>query len=110
MYDFSVVVCTYNSDIDKLFLTLKTILIQKNITYEIVITDLAGNEKKLKFIVASEWVKKGVVPTGESVSLISDYEYKLGEGSWQLEGDATSYNGNITFYVVEEGEYVFSQQ
>ncbi len=78
--------------------------------YEIVITDLAGNEKKLKFIVASEWVKKGVVPTGESVSLISDYEYKLGEGSWQLEGDATSYNGNITFYVVEEGEYVFSQQ
>ncbi len=78
--------------------------------YEIVITDLAGNEKELKFIVASEWVKKGVVPTGESVSLISDYEYKLGEGSWQLEGDATSYNGNISFYVVEEGEYVFSQQ
>lgn len=39
MYDFSVVVCTYNSDIEKLFLTLKSIIRQKNIKYEIVIAD-----------------------------------------------------------------------
>ena len=78
--------------------------------YEIVITDLAGNVQKLKFIVASEWVEAGCVPSGESVSLISDYEYKLGEGNWQLEGDETNYNGNISFYVPEEGEYIFNMQ
>lgn len=39
MYDFSVVVCIYNSDIEKLFLTLNTILFQENCTFEIVIAD-----------------------------------------------------------------------
>lgn len=39
MYDFSVVVCTYNSDIEKLFTTLKSIVVQENVTYEIIIAD-----------------------------------------------------------------------
>ena len=56
MYDFSVVVCTYNSDIDKLFLTLKSILAQKNVTYEIVIADDGSiNFEKSRII---EWFKR----------------------------------------------------
>ena len=39
MYDFSVIVCTYNSDIDKLFKTLKSIIWQENCSFEIIITD-----------------------------------------------------------------------
>lgn len=39
MYDFSVIMCTYNSDADKLFKTLKSIVWQKNCSFEIIITD-----------------------------------------------------------------------
>ena len=56
MYDFSVVVCTYNSDIDKLFLTLKSILRQKNITYEIIITDDGSSFLEMSRII--EWFQK----------------------------------------------------
>lgn len=43
MYDFSVIVCTYNSDIDKLFKTLKSIIWQENCSFEIIITDDGSN-------------------------------------------------------------------
>ena len=78
--------------------------------YEIVIIDLAGNTKTMKVIVADSWMEQGVIPTGENVSLMEDYEYSLGDGTWQVEGDATSYNGNTTFYIGTEGEYTFIQQ
>lgn len=44
MVEVSVVVVTYNSDLSKLFLTLKSIIKQKNITFEIIIAD-DGSEK-----------------------------------------------------------------
>lgn len=78
--------------------------------YEIVITDLAGNTKTMKVSVADNWMEQGVIPTGENVSLMTEYEYSLGEGTWQVEGDATSYSGNTTFYVGAEGEYTFMQK
>ncbi len=78
--------------------------------YEIVIADLAGNTKVMKVVVADNWMEQGVIPTGENVSLMTDYEYSLGEGTWQVEGDTTSYSGNTTFYVGAEGEYTFVQQ
>lgn len=78
--------------------------------YEIAVTDLAGNEETINIVVAADWVKSGVLPSGESVNLISGYQYKLGAGEWTVEGDTTSYNGNIAFYVKEEGEYIFSKQ
>ena len=55
-------------------------------------------------------MEQGVIPTGENVCLMEDYEYTLGDGTWQVEGDFTSYNGNTTFYVGSEGEYIFIQQ
>jgi len=78
--------------------------------YEIVIADLAGNTKVMKVVVADNWMEQGVIPTGENVSLMTEYEYSLGEGIWQVEGDTTSYNGNNSFYVGVEGEYTFVQQ
>ncbi len=78
--------------------------------YEIAVTDLAGNAETINIVVAADWVKSGVLPSGELVNLISGYQYKLGSGKWTVEGDATSYNGNITFYVQKEGEYIFSKQ
>ena len=78
--------------------------------YKISVTDLAGNTETINIVVAADWVKSGVLPSGESVNLISGYQYKLGSGEWTVEGDATSYNGNIAFYVKEEGEYTFSKQ
>jgi len=78
--------------------------------YEIVIIDLAGNTRTIKVVVADSWMEQGVIPTGENVCLMEDYEYTLGGGTWQVEGDSTSYNGNTTFYVGSEGEYIFIQQ
>lgn len=78
--------------------------------YEIVITDMAGNTKVMMVIVADNWMEQGVIPTGENVSLMVEYEYSLGDGIWQVEGDETSYNGNTSFYVRTEGKYTFVQQ
>ena len=36
--------------------------------------------------------------------------YELGEGTWQVSGDSTSYAGGIVFYVPESGDYEFTQQ
>ena len=78
--------------------------------YKIEVIDKAGNLKEITVVVAAAWAKSGVVPAGESINLLKDYRYKLGEGQWQLEGDSTNYNGNITFYIKEEGEYTFVKQ
>ena len=64
----------------------------------------------MKVVVADNWMEQGVIPIGENVSLMTEYEYSLGEGIWQVEGDTTSYNGNNSFYVGVEGEYTFVQQ
>ena len=49
----AVEVLTYNSDLEKLKLTLNSILIQKNIDFEIIIADDVSknfNEKSIKII------------------------------------------------------------
>lgn len=78
--------------------------------YKIEVIDKAGNLKEITVVVAAAWAKSGVVPAGKSINLLKDYRYKLGEGQWQLDGDSTNYNGNITFYIKEEGEYTFVKQ
>lgn len=36
--------------------------------------------------------------------------YVLGEGTWKIAGDDTVYQGQNTFYVLADGEYVFEKQ
>ena len=78
--------------------------------YTIQIWDMAGNMTEITITVASEWTKSGIIPVGNEVKLTADKAYILGEGNWQVEGDNTSYSGNITFYVSEDGNYTFTQE
>ena len=36
--------------------------------------------------------------------------YKFSGGKWSVEGDATVYEGNSTFYATTSGEYNFTQE
>ena len=78
--------------------------------YEISFTDLAGNTRTIKISVASEWTKSGIVPDGLLIKLVAANAYKLGSGNWQVNGDATTYTGNQTFYIGNEGQYSFTKQ
>lgn len=52
-----------------------------------------------------------VVILGEGkVSLKKGTAYKLQEGTWNVTGDTTDYQGGIIFYVDEDGEYEFTRK
>lgn len=78
--------------------------------YQIVARDVAGNETKVSLTVAAPWMKKGIIPTGELIRLKSDRAYSFGDGTWQVEGDTTSYAGGRSFYVKKDGEYTFTKK
>lgn len=75
--------------------------------YTISCEDEAGNKSESHIVVAAEWMKSKTIPTGK-VRLFSKYAYRLGGGSWRVNGDNTTYSGNITFYVGSDGDYNFS--
>ncbi|MGN0151700.1 MAG: InlB B-repeat-containing protein, partial [Wujia sp.] len=76
--------------------------------YEIICVDLAGNSSKINIIVAAEWMKSKLIPSGEKIKLYKKYSYTLGGGTWKVSGDNTTYAGNVTFCVNRDGEYLFS--
>lgn len=78
--------------------------------YEIKAVDKAGNARTFNIIVAAKWMQSGEVPKGMAVKLTAGKAYKLGDGTWKVSGDNTAYNGNITFYVGNEGSYTFEEQ
>ena len=39
-----------------------------------------------------------------------DRAYSFGDGTWQVEGDTTSYAGGRSFYVKKDGEYTFTKK
>lgn len=78
--------------------------------YQITAIDLAGNKSTVNIIVAPVWMESGVVPAGSPVYLMTNQGYTLGNGAWQVEGDATTYTGSQAFYVDSEGEYIFIKQ
>ena len=78
--------------------------------YTIKVWDVAGNMTTTTISVASEWTKQGVIPAGVAVKLQANTPYSFGEGEWNVEGDNTSYSGNITFYVEEEEKLTFNQK
>lgn len=88
-----------------------TLLSEGGVTeYTIEVWDVAGNMTTTTIRVASEWTKQGVIPTGVAVKLQANTPYSFGEGEWNVEGDNTSYSGNITFYVEEEEKLTFNQK
>lgn len=77
--------------------------------YEIVTTDIAGNQSKIQITVAAEWMKKMIIPSGVKVRLSQECAYTLGSGTWKVSGDGTEYSGGNTFYVRSDGEYSFTK-
>ena len=78
-------------------------------TYEITCIDVAGNTSKTTVVVAADWMKDRMIPEGSTVRLSTEYSYQLGGGTWQVQGDGTSYAGGSTFYVTSDGEYTFTK-
>ena len=92
---------------NKAVLTLSSNLGEE--TYDIVCIDIAGNTINKIIIVAADWMKDRTIPSGAKVRLTEDYSYQLGSGTWQVEGDSTTYAGDSTFYVNDDGEYTFTK-
>ncbi|MBP3505803.1 MAG: InlB B-repeat-containing protein [Lachnospiraceae bacterium] len=78
--------------------------------YEIICVDNAGNKSETNLVVAAEWMKTKVIPSGVKVKLYKKYSYTLGSGTWKVTGDDTVYAGGATFYVNSDGEYTFTSQ
>ncbi len=78
--------------------------------YEIICVDNAGNKSETNLVVAAEWMKTKVIPSGVKVKLYKKYSYTLGSGTWKITGDDTVYAGGATFYVNSDGEYTFTPQ
>ncbi len=78
--------------------------------YTVVVTDNAGHTRNIVITVAAEWTKTGEIPNGTQVRLEAGTSYSLGSGTWTVDGDATSYSGNTTFYVSGESQFIFNQQ
>ncbi len=78
--------------------------------YEITAVDVAGNKKTILVTVAAAWMKTGIIPEGVLVNLETGNGYKLGNGSWKVAGDSTSYSGGTEFYVKKDGSYTFGKQ
>lgn len=78
--------------------------------YEVVAKDMAGNKTTVKVVVLAEWVQSGVVPCDTTISLQDEYEYNFGKGTYNVEGDTTSYAGGGSFYVRGDGKYTFTKE
>lgn len=81
--------------------------------------DKAGNQTTRSITINGEGGKPGgddpkddttVINKGGTYSLKAGAAYRLGSGSWTLEGDSSVYSGGITFYVNKDGDYSFKRQ
>ncbi|MGN0373967.1 MAG: hypothetical protein ACI4EN_00585 [Butyrivibrio sp.] len=77
--------------------------------YVIIVSDKAGNVSEYTVRVEETWMKEGINSVG-TIKLYTQKAYKLGAGKWKVNNDSTVYNGGISFYVTEEGEYEFQKQ
>lgn len=57
----------------------------------------------------SGFLEEGATPTNGENNLKANTKYKLGSGTWTVEGDPTIYEGGREFYVEVEGTYTFKQ-
>lgn len=83
---------------------------RKTMKWKITATDAAGNQTQVTITVKAAWMEKGVVLSGEWLTMYSDEAYSLEDGTWQVIGDSTSYSGGSTFYVKQDGEYKFMKK
>jgi len=80
---------------------------EKPETEEVPITESVFEE------LLEEVVEEEIIPLRISIGrahLDSGAPYEFGEGTWKVTGDSTNYSGGITFYVLESGDYEFTQE
>lgn len=78
-------------------------------TFSIKAEDEAGNTSEVEITIFAEWLKDKIIPADKLLPLDSKEAYKLDDGSWTVSGDGTVYNGGVSVYVNESGEYVFTR-
>lgn len=83
---------------------------RKTMQYQITAIDAAGNRTHVTITVKAGWMEKGIVVSGEWLTMYSNEAYSLEDGIWQVSGDSTSYSGGRTFYVKQDGEYEFTKK
>lgn len=75
------------------------------------VKDKAGNEKTCSITVTARTPNaNGVISVNGTYALKADIAYQLAEGSWQVSGDGTVYQGGNTFYVKKDGDYRFTKR
>ena len=77
--------------------------------FSITAEDAAGNTSTVDITVKAEWLKTKIIPADKVLPLEDKESYKLDSGSWTVSGDNTVYNGGVSVYVNESGEYVFTR-
>lgn len=75
--------------------------------YTLVAVDKSGNRTEIKFSIYEAWEKYGIQKSG-SYRMVKGRGYKLGAGSWSVNGDGMQYNGGTTIYPASQGVYEFS--
>ena len=71
--------------------------------------DEAGNIFRATILFNAAWMKNMTVPSGVVILLQTGNRYNLDSGKWSMNGDATVYNGGMTFYVRKDRESTFSK-
>mgnify|MGYP000552217109 FL=1 len=76
-YNVSVIVLTYNPDIAKLRSTLFSIIIQKNIDFEIIIADDGSNDdyydNVLKFFEQNKFINFSIIKNNTNMGIVNNY-------------------------------------
>lgn len=82
----------------------------RRLTYVLVLTDEAGNETKVSFILGPAWLKDGIVGEGNYyLETGEEYHFPAGD-DWEKAGDNTVYAGGSSFYANTEGEVTFRKE
>lgn len=82
----------------------------KRMTYNILLTDEAGNQTEITVTVGPAWLKDGIVGEGEYYLETQEEYHFPKEGEWQKAGDNTIYAGGADFYSTIEGTADFSMK
>lgn len=75
--------------------------------YTLVAVDKSGNRTEINFSIYEAWEKYGIQRSG-SYRMVKGRGYKLGAGSWSVNGDGMQYNGGTTIYPASQGVHKFS--
>ena len=77
-------------------------------SFTIVAEDKAGNQEEFAITLKAEWLKNKIIPANKLLPLDNSESYKLGDGTWTVDGDPTVYSGGRSVYVKDSGDYTFS--